>query len=461
MKTKFFNINSWASLAFMGLMVFATLLTSCDDDEVASGPITITKVFLEKASSDVPDREVSFARLGQVIRIEGSGFTGLKRVYINGYSTYFNTVYVSDKSMMVSVSGETPIVTASPDVRNTIRLANDKYEAVLDFEIRAAAPSITGISNTLPKAGESITIYGSGLVEVSKVVFPGNIEVTGGIESDVDGEFFSVIVPEGVSEDGGSLLIECSNGGAYSPAYFNFKKGVILNFDGMGQHGYWGSSASMIKPEDLESTLVGSDNVSQGIYAPHRPARIESFAAATTRCSEVWTAGNNVDNWRAQLTPYIPASTPLDQVAFQFDIFVPEIWQGSGYLKICLVNGFNGGEWSGACYNYVPWVVDGKAVPFKTEGWTTVTIPLNKIYSFSEGDFTFNDVLVYREGASWQNFGFYFENNDFKLSNISGNSADSEVEFTSSVTSAKVYTDNWRVVSLATPTYSDFPVDAE
>lgn len=461
MKTSIFNINRWASLAFMGLMVFATLLTSCDDEEVASGPITITKVFLEKASSDVPDREVSFARLGQVIRIEGSGFTGLKRVYINGYSTYFNTVYVSDKSMMVSVSGETPIVTASPDVRNTIRLANDKYEAVLDFEIRAAAPSITGISNTLPKAGESITIYGSGLVEVSKVVFPGNIEVTGGIESDVDGEFFSVIVPEGVSEDGGSLLIECSNGGAYSPAYFNFKKGVLLNFDGLGSHGYWGDAVSMIKSADLASTAIGQTNLSQGTYVPHRPVRITSFAAATNRCSEVWTAGNGVDDWSGQLTPYIPATTPLDQVAFQFDIFVPQAWSGSGFLKICMVNGFNGGEWSGACYNYVPWVVDGKAVPFQTIGWTTVTIPLTKFYKFSDKAYTFEDVLAFRKGSSWQNFGFYFENSDFTLQNITGNSADSETEFPSSATSLDVYTDNWRIVSLETPTYSDFPVTAE
>ena len=61
------------------------------------------------------------------------------------------------------------------------------------------------------------------------------------------------------------------------------------------------------------------------------------------------------------------------------------------------------------------------------------------------------------EGASWQNFGFFFENSDFKLSNITKNDAD-ETEFVSSATSVKVYTDNWRVVSLVKPEYSDFPV---
>ena len=44
-----------------------------------------------------------------------------------------------------------------------------------------------------------------------------------------------VNVPEGISDNGGSIFIECANGGAYSPAYFNCKKGVILDFDGKGQ----------------------------------------------------------------------------------------------------------------------------------------------------------------------------------------------------------------------------------
>jgi len=459
MKNKYSNINRRTCKVLLGIIVFTLLVTGCKKDDSNIGLITINKVYLEDVNSSVPDREVTFARLGQLIRIEGSGFTGLKRVYINGFSTYFNTVYVSDISMLISISRNTPIIEADPDVRNTIRMANDKYEATIPFEIRSAAPTITGISNTLPLPGETITVEGTSLNEVSKVVFPGNIEVTDGIVSDIDGEYFTVAVPDGVSEDGGSLFIECANGGAYSPAYFNFKKGVLLDFDGTGVQGYWGSATSMIRPEDLESNIIGTENVSQGIYVPHRPVRIASFDPASNRCSEVWTAGNDVDDWRGQLTPYIPASTPLDEVAFQFDIYVPEAWEGTGFLKICLVNGFNGGEWQGGCYNLVPWVVDGEAVPFQTTGWTTMTVPLTMIYAFSDGDYTFEDVLAYREAATWQNFGFYFENSDFTLQNITGNENDSETEFPSASTSVNVYTDNWRIVSLETPVFSDFPED--
>lgn len=448
------NKKYWAPIAILSMMVFSMLFTSCDNNDSNGRAIAITKVFLEDVNSTVPDREVSFARLGQTLRIEGSGFAGLKKVYINGYSTYFNVVFVSDNSMLISVSADTPILDADPSVRNTIRFVNDSNETTFKFEIRSGKPAITSISNTMPNPGETIFVAGTGLTEVSKVVFPGNVEVTSGITSSEDGETFSVVVPNGISDLGGSIYVETSNGGVYSAKYFNFKKGLLLNFDGQGSHGYWGTSTSMIQPADLESATIGIGNTSQGKYVPHRPARIASFDAAKNRCSEVWTAGNGVDNWRAQLTPYIPATTPLDKVAFQFDMLVPDIWQQSGFLKICMINNFNGGEWAGACYNYVPWIVDGKAVAVQTTKWITVTIPLNKFYAWSKEAFTFETVLAYREAATYQNFGIYFENSDVKLSNVTGNA--SEVEFLSKATSVKVYTDNWRIVPLDTPVYNDF-----
>lgn len=447
------NKKYWAPIALLGIMVFGMLVTSCDNSDSAGGTITVSKVFLEDVNSSVPDREVTFARLGQALRIEGSGFTGLRKVYINGYSTYFNVVFVSDNSMLINVSADTPVLDADPAERNTIRFVNDNSETIFKFDIRASKPAITSISNTMPKAGEIITVYGTGLTEVSKVTFPGNIDVTTGITSDEEGESFTVVVPNGVSDNGGSIFAQSSNGGVYSPAYFNFKKGILLNFDGQGTQGSW-STTSMILPTDLESAALGTGNVSQGKYVPHRPSRIASYDAGKNRLSEVWTAGNGVDNWRSQLTPYIPASTPLDKVALQFEVYVPDAWKDSGFLKICMVNNFNGGEWTGAVYNYVPWIVDGKSVAFQTTGWTTVTIPLNKFYAWSKEAFTFETVLAYREAATYQNFGFYFENSDIKLSNVTGSA--SEIEFPSKATSVKVYTDNWRIVSLDTPVYNDF-----
>lgn len=454
--------NIWI---LIGALLASLLFTSCDDDDDLSGstPIVVNAIYLQNAQSTVPDREVEFIRLGQVMRIEGSGFTGLRRVYINGYNTYFNPVYVTDNSMLVQVGRNTPTSDADDNVRNTIRFVKTGVEKVHQFEIRAAAPTITSVSHTLPKAGETITIYGTGLVEIERVVFPGNVVVTEGIIDDEDGKFVVVTVPAGLTQ-GGSILVEGANGGAYSPAYFNYRKGVILDFDGTGQQGFWGWSetGSMINADDLESAVVGTGNVSQGNYVPHRPSRLAQFSPAANRRSEVWTAGNDVDDWRRDLASHIDPATPVSQVAFQFDIFVPDVWVNTGYLKILLFNSYNGGEWSGNVYNYVPWIDGKEVVPFQTEGWITVTVPFNKFYAFSaaDGNFTFEDVLVAREGAQWKNFGIFFENSDFKLSDVTRNNSDTQ-EFASSATSVRVYTDNWRVVPLETPEFSDFPEDEE
>ncbi|MEZ5005923.1 MAG: hypothetical protein R2738_07770 [Bacteroides graminisolvens] len=115
-----------AVVLFIVLFITSLTLTSCNDDENNNGAeMTITGVYLEDADSDVPDRLVEFARLGQLIRVEGKGFTGLKKVYINGYSCYFNPVMVSDKSFVVSVNKNIPTTEAEEAIRNTVRLVKD------------------------------------------------------------------------------------------------------------------------------------------------------------------------------------------------------------------------------------------------------------------------------------------------------------------------------------------------
>lgn len=448
----------------LGLLSCLFMLSACSEDDAAKATMSITGIYLEDATSSVPDRKVDFVRLGQLIRIEGSGFTGLKRVYVNGYNCYFNPALVSDNSFLVKVGKDVPTTEADAGVRNKITLVKDNGQLDYDFSVRSSSPAITRISNTLPKAGETIIVYGSGLQEVSKVTFPGNIVTESDIFSDPDGEYFTVKVPVGIVESG-SLFVECANGGAYSPDYFNYTKGLILDFDTDGQQGSWGSSASMIKPEDLVQDPLKSGRgkcmllpVSRQLPAP----------AGKNRIAEVWTAGNGVDDWTTAKVG-IPAETNVAECGIQFDIYVPESnpWANTGFLKLCLVNGVNGGEWATSdnkdCYNYVPWIVDGKAVPFYTSGWQTVTIPFSQFYICSTNkdlaDLTYQFILDRRANAAYCNFGFYFENSDFTLYNITGKDSDASVAFPSTQSNAQIYIDNIRVVPISTPSYSDFPED--
>ena len=119
---------------FTYMIICSLGLSSCnDDDDNLKGdnsPIIISQIYLEDYKSAVPDRPIDFARLGQLIRIEGSGFMGLKKVYINGYDTYFNVAYVTNNSMLVNILTKTPVIEAKAEERNTIRLVKTGVETI-------------------------------------------------------------------------------------------------------------------------------------------------------------------------------------------------------------------------------------------------------------------------------------------------------------------------------------------
>jgi hypothetical protein len=442
-------------------MVAMAGLTSCDDDNEGSqsAPISVNKVYLEDYKSTVPDRQVEFARLGQLIRIEGQGFLGLKKLYVNGYDTYFNVAYVTDKSMLVTLDSKTPVTDAAQDVRNTLRFVKDGTETTYSFDIRLASPSVTSISNTLPQPGETVTVYGSSLHETEQLTLPGGVVVTD-VQSDEDGKWYSFTMPSGVSE-GGSIYSVGSNGTAASPAYFNNTSCVILDFDGTGTHGYWSwtETGSMINAADLADDPLNSGRGKCFMAIPER-MYADGVMSSKSRVSECWTAGNGNDreDW-TWMFDYIPATTPLTDVAFQFDVYVPDPWTATGQLEIALVNGFNFTGYTSDDNNakcqtffYIPWIQNGEVIPFTTTGWQTVTIPFSEFgkYAAELADNTtptFQEVVDDRNNAQWKNFGMGFVNTDFTYD---------DVEYKSSLAKVKIYTDNWRVVPCASISISDF-----
>jgi len=423
----------------LGLTAILITLTfsSCEssDDDGASTPVSISKVYLEDAQSSVPDREVTFARLGQTIRLEGSGFVGLKKVYINGYESYFNPVYITDKSMLISLSRDIPTNDALPEVRNTIVLEKSATNrCVYQFDVRASAPSITDISHTLPAAGEMITVYGSGLQGITSVTFPGDVTVTSGIVSDEeDGEWFTVVVPQGVSNDGGSLLAVGANGGAYSPACFNYRKGIVHDFDNV-QNYSWGSG---VDNEALTATIPsGGGNLpkSQGGYQVFNSGG--NLAAGADQ--RFWLNSSAL----MTIMGAIPASTPASDCGIQMDVFIDGVWN-SGVIRFVMADGWGSSRY---CMLYQPVYKDGAYSPdaFVNPGcWFTVTLPFSLSDDF-DGK-TLGDVINQMSAASYKQAGPWFENTG--ITDV----------FDPTPATERVYFDNIRFVPLTTPTYSDFP----
>jgi hypothetical protein len=442
MKKLYFSYSIKTLSVMLIALTCSLILTSCEKSgDNQSTPMTVTQVYLQDRNSSVPDRPVDFVRLQQIIRIEGSGFTGLRRIYINGYSCYFNPVYVSDNSVLVSVSKDVPIMDADEGVRNTIRLTKDNAEVTFNISVRASAPSITRISHTMPKAGEEITLYGSGLLGVTKVVFPGDVVVTEGILSDdEDGRFCIVTVPAGVSDEGGSVYIEGANGSAYSPAYFNFKKGLIHNFDDVSNAAWSTGKVS----DDLSDVIPAAGNgpKSQGVYRSlNKDGEVMSANDAPVDVSRYWIK-NSV--WPSIISESVISwGTPASEVAIQMDIYYEGEWV-SGDIRFVVADGWGASRY---CMIYAPWVVNGSRVEVENPGsWFTITLPFSDSNDFKDKELS--AVMEQIAAASYDQAGPWFEN---------GNISDVQ----SVATTLNVYFDNIRIVPLTTPESSDFPDEEE
>ena len=427
---KKFNIKY--ILLLVGLFVTASVFNSCEDKDGdgSNTPITITRIFLQNAQSSVPDREVTFIRLGQVMRLEGSGFMGITNVLINGKSNYFNPVFVTDNSMLLQVSNDVPIMEALDDVRNTIQLfKNEKNTFTYSFEIRAAAPTITNISHTMPQAGDEITLSGAGLQEITEVTFPGGIQGTNISSDDEDGKWVKVTVPTGITKSG-SLMVIGANGGAYSSPCFNYKEGLLHNFDNVDNY-QWGSGIDNVA---LTTTIPNKRPQSQGGYQVFNA----SGSLAANADQRFWLNSSNL----MPIMSVIPETTSANDCGIQMDIYVEGVWN-SGIIRFAIADGWGSSRY---CMVYQPVYVGGAYNPtaFENPGsWFTITLPFSLSADF-EGK-TFGDVIAQMSIADYKQSGPWFENTG--ITDV----------FDPVVATQKVYFDNIRIVPLAAPEYSDFP----
>ena len=448
---------------------------SCKDEDGnpypdGEGAVTVSKVYLLDASDTTgnKEREVSFARLGQTLRLEGSGFGGTKKILVNGYETYFNTALVTDNSLILSLSGSTPVAGADESVRNKIQFVKNSNTYACDLVIRAASPRISSISPSLPQVGETVKVSGYNLEEVSEITLPGDVKVKDGIVNapeEETGEWFTFVMPEGVTESG-SISITGANGQAISGAYFNDFDCFITDFDGKGELGSWSATW---KTDDLVDDPLNTGRGKVAMLIPHlgeTDAKYENGINPGVDHIEFWaTAGNDNanDDW-TRMTSKIPAETSLSELAIQFDIYVDGVWNETGQLEISLANNLNSygygsanaspgnsGVVSGAAV-WIPWFDKSNPevfTPYTTDGWQTVTIPFTDFGEFADDEaHTFQEVIDLRNNCSYKNFEVFASNANIKV--------DSDLTIEAKTFDTKIYIDNFRVVNTKTSVVKDF-----
>lgn len=385
--------NKFISTITTGFMSLLTVtMISCSDEE----SVSVSRICVQKV--DDTQTKLTHVRLGEKIRIEGSGLSTTKAVFCNGVEvTGINANYVTDNSIIMTIPKTIPTGSEveKEEDRNTIRIvtANDNF--VFPFTILAAAPSVTGVSHTMPRAGEWIEIYGSDLKDIEKVTFPGNV-VSTNLRSNNDYSVLSVEVPEGMGNNCGALVIEGFNGGAYSHNYFNCKNGLFIvafTSDPADKRAYWyGRDTGSISANR-------SDVIPAGVSGPKSP---DVYRSVPSEPKPIPTATEDHGgfNFYADkaieivLDAYseskiITENTPVKNLAIQCDYYVNVPWS-AGAFRLML---------NGVRCTPLPWLTNGNVVPvdFST-GWKTMTWPLSDMTSYA--DMTLGELHTAMTGKS-------------------------------------------------------------
>ena len=356
----------------LGLMLVVCLSACQDEDRVSVARICTQKV------GDT-QTELTKVRLGEMVRIEGSGFATTKAVYCNGtLVSGVNSNFITDTQIIFTVPKSIPIGSEvkNKEELNTIRIVTKYDDFVYPIPILGGTPAITGVSHTLAKAGEQIKIYGTNLRGIEKVTFPGGIVVEAdAFTENTDYTTITVNVPEGGDLVAGELSVEGVSGGAYSYNYMNCKECVFINKFQQGDDDAYNYSNML--------TAVMQSPLPEETYGePGNPECYRGFPKdGPSDIDPILNDNQEIGNFRlysakmwdivlANSNGLIKENTLCDKLAIQFDYYATTPWT-TGCFRWEMIES-NG--------NYrqttLSWVESGEIVPVTFRGWRTLTMPL-------------------------------------------------------------------------------------
>jgi hypothetical protein len=339
------NINAF--LLFIGM---ATLLSivACKKDSNDGAP-TISRVRANLPSPN--DSSLSKAGPGQWVVIEGAGFTTTTEVFFNGWPATFNPALFSDNSMVILIPADMPFASLEQSRLNTIQVITKHGEITYTFPIEPPPPIITGMSNEMALADETVTITGNNFFFIDKVIFPDNKEVTTGIVTNATGTTLTLKVPAGITS-GGPVKVVNRYGTGTSVLLFNdVVTGMLHNYDNVNNFD-WGAGSSS------SSTDFPGNRGTYGVM------NANSIAGGDFGW---WNGNRSVNTKSVAWVPAAELGNPVENYAFKFEVSIRKPWSAG---TVMIVKDYN---WTYVA-RYEPWVAAGG--PFTVGGWQTVTIPL-------------------------------------------------------------------------------------
>lgn len=377
-------------LFFLLLMVFPLFFTSCENEN-ANEIVTIDSVWLNV--NGVESREINSCFTTQWIRLEGSGFDGLKEIYCNNVKASFSSVLNTSKYITFQVPSGVPIAQEIVDetIRNTIRIVTTHGEYTyrdFKFKDKNKMPGINSVSYTFPKPGDKIYLEGLYIGATTEINFPGpSGEVKATEYTIISDKRIQVTVPDGVGSVSGAIRIVADGDIYYSPAYMFYSQGIFLKTfleTDVLVPGTYANTKVYSDPTQIEA-LTGLNNNPDNIMA--MPEVAKNIAVATSTGISAPTpffkfyAYKGFNKIIANTNSGIIKTTKLENLAIQFDLYMKNPWN-SGVIAFKM-NKNNNGKNAQYIYNVAPWTVTN---PYTFEnGWRTITIKFSDFPSLALG----------------------------------------------------------------------------
>jgi hypothetical protein len=172
-KMKNYIGSKLSAIAFFGILVSITMLSSCKDDEtgtpkVSTGTPSISRVYLLDTIPKHKDSSIVGAEPNKLLVISGVNIGGVIYAYFNGYNTAFNPTYNTDNSLIIRLPAAAPTDSTAD---NKIRLVTSHGETTFNFKVIAKPAVYSTDKITFGIDRGDITLTGKNFADVSSVVF--------------------------------------------------------------------------------------------------------------------------------------------------------------------------------------------------------------------------------------------------------------------------------------------------
>ncbi|MEO8109418.1 MAG: glycan-binding surface protein [Ginsengibacter sp.] len=150
------------------IIITGAVFFSCKKNDSGSGQPVITQV--RAVDSTKRDSLFTQALPGTLIVIQGNNLDGLKAVYFNDTSAYFNPAYATSNNIIINIPASAQTAATDPNVPSIIKVVTSHGEATYSFKLYLPPPVITSLS--FDNSGTILYINGYNFQGVNKITFP-------------------------------------------------------------------------------------------------------------------------------------------------------------------------------------------------------------------------------------------------------------------------------------------------